>query len=79
MLLSYGGVKNEYFMDLVRNALEDAQRIHYNKRAALRGSFLYYYQIFLYCVLMSFHLLDHTSDNLESNMNQPPTKLYVTF
>lgn len=41
MLLSYGGVKNEYFMDLVRNALEDAQRIHYNKRAALRVSLNY--------------------------------------
>lgn len=35
-LLDYGGVPREYFMELLNNALGDAQRIHSNKRSALK-------------------------------------------
>ncbi|KAF7813875.1 putative RNA-dependent RNA polymerase 5 [Senna tora] len=37
-LLSYGGVPNEFFMDLLRSALDDAHGVFTNKRAALRVS-----------------------------------------
>nr|KYP37196.1 putative RNA-dependent RNA polymerase 3 [Cajanus cajan] len=37
-LLSYGGVPNEFFMDLLRSNLEDAEHVYSNKRAALRAS-----------------------------------------
>ena len=36
-LLSYGGVPNEYFMNLLKDALEDAPSVQSSKRAALRG------------------------------------------
>ncbi|KAB1214810.1 putative RNA-dependent RNA polymerase 5 [Morella rubra] len=36
-LLSYGGVPREYFMDILLNALRDAQGAFSNKRAALRA------------------------------------------
>lgn len=39
-LLSFGGVPREYFLGLLTNALEDAQSVFSNKRAALRGTFL---------------------------------------
>ncbi|TKY44577.1 RNA-dependent RNA polymerase 4 [Spatholobus suberectus] len=37
-LLSYGGVPNEFFMDLLRSNLEDADHVYSNKHAALRSS-----------------------------------------
>ncbi|RDX71616.1 putative RNA-dependent RNA polymerase 5, partial [Mucuna pruriens] len=37
-LLSYGGVPNEFFMDLLRSNLEDVDHAYSNKRAALRAS-----------------------------------------
>ena len=37
-LLSYGGVPNDFFMDVLRSNLEDADQVFSNKRAALRGS-----------------------------------------
>ncbi|XP_034699033.1 probable RNA-dependent RNA polymerase 5 isoform X1 [Vitis riparia] len=37
-LLSYGGVPNEYFMNLLKDALEDAPSVQSSKRAALRVS-----------------------------------------
>ncbi|KAK6941468.1 RNA-dependent RNA polymerase, eukaryotic-type [Dillenia turbinata] len=40
-LLNYGGVPREYFMDILKNALEDVYSIHFNKRAALRVSLRY--------------------------------------
>lgn len=42
-LLSYGGVPNEFFMDVLKSNLEDSDHIYTNKRAALRGSFLKYF------------------------------------
>ncbi|KAI3945282.1 hypothetical protein MKX01_035043, partial [Papaver californicum] len=39
-LLAYGGVPQEYFMNLLTKALEDAQNVHYNKHAALTGNCL---------------------------------------
>eukprot|EP00268_Persea_americana_P063087 TRINITY_DN8145_c0_g1_i6.p1 TRINITY_DN8145_c0_g1~~TRINITY_DN8145_c0_g1_i6.p1 ORF type:complete len:976 (-),score=152.62 TRINITY_DN8145_c0_g1_i6:356-3283(-) len=33
-LLNYGGVPKEYFIDLLNTALDDAQNVHSNKRAA---------------------------------------------
>ncbi|KAK7314414.1 hypothetical protein VNO77_32936 [Canavalia gladiata] len=38
VLLSYGGVPNEFFMEILRNNLEDADRVYTNKCAALRSS-----------------------------------------
>ncbi|KAI8021428.1 putative RNA-dependent RNA polymerase 5 [Camellia lanceoleosa] len=35
-LLSYGGVPKEYFLDILTNALEDAQCVYSNKHAALK-------------------------------------------
>ncbi|KAF8393438.1 hypothetical protein HHK36_021682 [Tetracentron sinense] len=35
-LLSYGGVPKEYFMDVLTDSLDNAQKIHFNKRAALK-------------------------------------------
>ncbi|CAL5186422.1 unnamed protein product [Lathyrus oleraceus] len=37
-LLSYGGVPNEFFMDVLKSNLEDSDHIYTNKRAALRAS-----------------------------------------
>lgn len=37
-LLSFGGVPNEFFMDVLKRNLEDAEHIYTNKRAALRAS-----------------------------------------
>ncbi|RVW96217.1 putative RNA-dependent RNA polymerase 3 [Vitis vinifera] len=37
-LLSYGGIPNEYFMNLLKDALEDAPSVQSSKRAALRVS-----------------------------------------
>ncbi|OIW03701.1 hypothetical protein TanjilG_29736 [Lupinus angustifolius] len=37
-LLSYGGVPNEFFMDVLRSNLEEANRVYSNKRAALKAS-----------------------------------------
>lgn len=37
LLLSYGGVPDEFFMDLLRCGLADADHVFTNKRAALRG------------------------------------------
>ncbi|KAK9130977.1 hypothetical protein Sjap_011464 [Stephania japonica] len=34
-LLNYGGVPNQYFIDILNNALQDAQNVRYNKRNAL--------------------------------------------
>ncbi|XP_043721200.1 probable RNA-dependent RNA polymerase 5 [Telopea speciosissima] len=39
--LNYGGVPNEYFLELLMNALADAKNIHSNKRAALRVALNY--------------------------------------
>lgn len=39
-LLNFGGVPESFFVDIVRNALEDAQGVFSNKRIALKGSFL---------------------------------------
>ncbi|KAI3421727.1 RNA-dependent RNA polymerase [Psidium guajava] len=36
-LLSYGGVPNEFFLDLLENALGDANRVFSTKRAALKA------------------------------------------
>ncbi|KAL4317791.1 hypothetical protein GQ457_18G001060 [Hibiscus cannabinus] len=36
MLLSYGGVPDDFFMELLKNALEESQGAFSNKRAALR-------------------------------------------
>ncbi|KAL6006093.1 hypothetical protein ACLOJK_040138 [Asimina triloba] len=38
MLLTYGGVPKEYFMDLLMNALDDAQNVRSNKRTAFRAA-----------------------------------------
>ncbi|XP_058722361.1 probable RNA-dependent RNA polymerase 5 isoform X2 [Vicia villosa] len=40
-LLSYGGVPNEFFMDVLKSNLEDFDHIYTNKRAALRASVNY--------------------------------------
>ncbi|RZC50208.1 hypothetical protein C5167_018633 [Papaver somniferum] len=40
-LLAYGGVPQEYFMNLLTKALEDAQNVHYNKHAALTVALRY--------------------------------------
>ncbi|KAF9615290.1 hypothetical protein IFM89_022617 [Coptis chinensis] len=40
-LLNYGGVPTEFFMELLVNALKDAQQVHSNKRAALSVSLRY--------------------------------------
>ncbi|XP_058074196.1 probable RNA-dependent RNA polymerase 5 [Magnolia sinica] len=40
-LLNYGGVPKEYFMNLLSNALNDAQNVHSNKRLALRAALNY--------------------------------------
>ncbi|KAI4350804.1 hypothetical protein L6164_005219 [Bauhinia variegata] len=37
-LLSYGGVPNEYFLDILKSALEEAESVFSSKRAALRVS-----------------------------------------
>ncbi|CAL0322159.1 unnamed protein product [Lupinus luteus] len=37
-LLSYGGVPNEFFMDVLRSNLEEANHVYSNKRAALKAS-----------------------------------------
>ncbi|KAE7998673.1 hypothetical protein FH972_003192 [Carpinus fangiana] len=37
-LLSYGGVQNEYFIDIVNNALRDAHGVFSDRRAALKVS-----------------------------------------
>jgi len=42
-LLSFGGVPNEFFMDVLKKNLEDAEHIYTSKRAALRGSFRTYF------------------------------------
>ncbi|KAG6490110.1 hypothetical protein ZIOFF_051392 [Zingiber officinale] len=41
-LLHYGGVPNEYFLELLKNALDDAQNARYTKLAAIRGIFRFY-------------------------------------
>ncbi|XP_022754978.1 probable RNA-dependent RNA polymerase 5 isoform X2 [Durio zibethinus] len=38
MLLSYGGVPNDFFMDILKNALEESQSVFSNKRTALKVS-----------------------------------------
>ncbi|XP_073110745.1 probable RNA-dependent RNA polymerase 5 isoform X2 [Elaeis guineensis] len=40
-LLHHGGVPKEYFLELLMNALDDAQNIQYNKQAALRVALKY--------------------------------------
>ncbi|KAI3983152.1 hypothetical protein MKX01_030874 [Papaver californicum] len=40
-LLSYGGVPDEYFLQLLTDALEDTKKFHYDKRAAFRASLHY--------------------------------------
>ncbi|XP_042417528.1 probable RNA-dependent RNA polymerase 5 isoform X2 [Zingiber officinale] len=40
-LLHYGGVPNEYFLELLKNALDDAQNARYTKLAAIRVSLKY--------------------------------------
>lgn len=40
-LLSYGGVPNQFFMEVLQSNLEDADHVYSNKRTALRGSFLH--------------------------------------
>ncbi|XP_019052370.1 PREDICTED: probable RNA-dependent RNA polymerase 3 isoform X1 [Nelumbo nucifera] len=40
-LLNYGGVPTDYFMNLLMNALDEAQSIHSNKRAALKVALKY--------------------------------------
>ncbi|KAL6984746.1 RNA-directed RNA polymerase [Sarracenia purpurea var. burkii] len=40
-LLSYGGIPKEYFLNIVTNALEDAQSVYSNKRAALKVALNY--------------------------------------
>ncbi|KAL2321324.1 hypothetical protein Fmac_030293 [Flemingia macrophylla] len=40
-LLSYGGVPNEFFMDLLGSNLEDTEHVYSNKRVALRASINY--------------------------------------
>ncbi|XAR53380.1 RNA-directed RNA polymerase [Bertholletia excelsa] len=35
-LLSYGGVPKEFFLDILMNALEDAQNVYFNKQTAFR-------------------------------------------
>jgi RNA-dependent RNA polymerase len=42
-LLSYGGVPNEFFMDVLKRNLEEADHIYTKKRTALRGTFLTYF------------------------------------
>ncbi|KAG5087469.1 hypothetical protein AAZX31_01G008500 [Glycine max] len=37
-LLSFGGVPNEFFMDLLRSNMADANHVYSNKRSALRAS-----------------------------------------
>ncbi|KAE9600337.1 putative RNA-directed RNA polymerase [Lupinus albus] len=37
-LLSYGGVPNEFFMDILRSNLEETNHVYSNKRAALKAS-----------------------------------------
>lgn len=43
-LLSHGGVPNEYFINILENALQDTHGAFCNKRAALRGVYLLTYQ-----------------------------------
>ncbi|KAK7245449.1 hypothetical protein RIF29_40295 [Crotalaria pallida] len=40
-LLSYGGVPNEFFMDVLRSNLEDVKHVYTKKRAALKASLNY--------------------------------------
>ncbi|KAI3943121.1 hypothetical protein MKW92_035353 [Papaver armeniacum] len=40
-LLAYGGVPQEYFMNLLTKALDDAENVHYNKHAALTVALRY--------------------------------------
>ncbi|KAI4350803.1 hypothetical protein L6164_005218 [Bauhinia variegata] len=40
-LLSYGGVPNEYFLDILKSALEEAESVFFSKRAALRAGKLH--------------------------------------
>ncbi|XP_010416585.1 PREDICTED: probable RNA-dependent RNA polymerase 5 isoform X1 [Camelina sativa] len=37
-LLSYGGIPNEFFLDILLNTLEESKAIFYNKRAALNAA-----------------------------------------
>lgn len=39
VLLHYGGVPKEFFLELLMNSLHDAQNARYSKQAALRGNF----------------------------------------
>lgn len=61
-LLSFGGVPNEFFMDLLRSNMADANHVYSNKRSALRGSwsmlllvifhqnlFFIWTQVYLFC------------------------------
>ncbi|CAN0901485.1 Probable RNA-dependent RNA polymerase 5 [Linum grandiflorum] len=40
MLLSYGGIPGDFFMDLLYKALEDARAVLFKRRKAARGNFL---------------------------------------
>lgn len=53
-LLSFGGVPNEFFMDVLKSNLEDADHVYSNKRAALRGVSLTHFYL-LIPLLVVFH------------------------
>ncbi|EOA29804.1 hypothetical protein CARUB_v10012898mg [Capsella rubella] len=40
-LLSYGGIPDEFFLDILHNTLEESKAIFYNKRAALNAALSY--------------------------------------
>ena len=43
MLLSYGGVPDDFFMDILKNAIEESQGVFSNKRSAIKGRFIKFY------------------------------------
>lgn len=55
LLLSYGGVPDSFFMDLLKKALEESQCAFSNKRTALRGSFLNFF-VTITCSIYKFFL-----------------------
>ena len=68
-LLHYGGVPEEFFIGILRNAIDDAQASLTNKRAALQGNLISLFHDELYITSCNWCLLFFSFYIIRKNLN----------